>query len=203
MRTLTKITPADHGREMSEEDFESSKDEEGYRSELIDGRVYVSPVAETPHDAILEWLTEILQQYRRTHPEVINYVSTHSEVFIPRRARPTRPQPDIACYADYPQHLPRRLLRRWRDISPILVVEIISEEDVEKDLERNVELYGEVPSIREYWVVDPRPDPDYPSLRVYRRRGQNWQKPIDISPGQTYTTRLLPGFELALDAPKG
>jgi Uma2 family endonuclease len=201
MRALTKISPADNGREMSEEEFESSKDEEGYRSELIDGRIYVSPLAELPHQSILDWLVQLLQEYRSNHPETINFVSAPAEVFVRGRARPTRPQPDIACYANFPHHLPRRD-RRWRDVSPILVVEIISEEDVEKDLERNVELYAQVASIREYWVVDPRPDPDYPSLRVYRRRGQSWQKPIDISPGQTYTTRVLPGFELALDAPK-
>jgi Uma2 family endonuclease len=201
MRTLTKISPADHGRDMSEEEFESSKDEEGYRSELVDGRVYVSPVAEFSHDSIERWLIRLLERYADDHREVINYVANKAEVFVPGRSRPTRPQPDIACYKDLPVGRPRRQIR-WRDVSPILVVEIISEDDAEKDLERNVELYAEVPSIREYWVVDPRPDPDYPSLRVYRRRGQNWQKPIDISPGQTYTTRLLPGFELALDPPK-
>ena len=199
-RSLQPIGPADHGREMTEDEFESSADQEGFRSELIDGRLYVSPMPESPHDAVLEWLLEILQEYRRSHPEVINYVSSHAEVFVPGRARPTRPQPDVACYADYPHHLPRRR-RRWRDMSPVVVVEIISDDSSMKDLERNVELYLEVPSIREYWIVDQRPDPDYPSVRVYRRRGQNWQKPIDVAPGATYATRLLPGFTLTLDAP--
>jgi Uma2 family endonuclease len=200
-RSVKPIGPADHGREATEEEFDSSEDQEGFRSELIDGRLYVSPIPEAPHDSIEMWLLRLLIRYSEAHPEVINHVTNKSEVFLPGRARPTRPQPDIACYADYPVRLPRGM-RRWREISPILVVEVASDDTAMKDFKRNVELYLEVPSIREYWVVDQRPDPNYPSLRVYRRRGQNWQKPIDISPGQTYTTRLLPGFELALDAPK-
>jgi hypothetical protein len=75
-----------------------------------------------------------------------------------------------------------------------------SQGTADKDLVRNVELYVEVPSIKQYWVLDPRPDPDRPSLRVYRRRGKNWQKPIDVAFGETYQTpRVLPGFALVVD----
>jgi Uma2 family endonuclease len=200
LRTRNLIGPADHGREMSEEEFESSVDQEGFRSELIDGRLYVAPIADLPHGSILDWLVDLLQRYRYAHPEVIDFVHTQAEVFVPGRLRPTRPQPDIACYANFPHQLPRRQ-RHWRDVSPTLVVEIVSDDSAMKDFKRNVALYEQVPSIREYWIVDQRPDPDYPSLRVYRRRGKKWQKAIDVAPGETYTTRLLPGFELKLDAP--
>ena len=53
--------------------------------------------------------------------------------------------------------------------------------------------------VREYWILDPRVDADRPALTVHRRRGQGWQKPIDIASGGTYTTRLLPDFLLVLD----
>jgi Uma2 family endonuclease len=202
MQTVTKIGPADHGREITEEEFESSIDEEGYRSELIDGRLYVSPFPDPPHDSIEIWLLAMLLDYSRAHPEVISHVTNKAEVFVRGRARPTRPQPDITCFSNYPRQMARRLLRSWRDVSPILVVEVISESDPGKDLERNVELYVQVPSIREYWIIDQRLDRGYPSLRVYRRRGSAWQKPIDISPGETYTTRLLPGFRLELPSPE-
>jgi hypothetical protein len=62
-----------------------------------------------------------------------------------------------------------------------------------------VELYRLVPSIAEYWIVDPRVDPDKPGLIVYRRRGQNWQKPIRVAFGETYVTRHLPGFDLVMN----
>ncbi len=64
---------------------------------------------------------------------------------------------------------------------------------------RNVELYLEVPSIREYWIIDPRESADRPTLLVYRRRGPRWQRPITVPFGGVYTTRLLPGFSMIVD----
>src|SRR5262249_50698097 len=113
-------------------------------------------------------------------------------------ALPTNPEPDLAAYCGFPRDASLRDLS-WDDISPILVIEIVSEDKPEKDLERNVDLYLHVPSIREYWILDPRTDADHPPMRVCRRRGQRWQRPIDIAPGETYTTKLLPGFQLLLD----
>jgi Uma2 family endonuclease len=197
--TRLKLTPADHGREIDPEEFEQSTGDPDYHFEIIDGRVYVSPVADLPHDDVEDWLYIKLKDYSRAHPDVINYVSTAPRVFIHSRPKATCPEPDIAAYSDYPHHLPRRQ-RRWQDISPVIVVEVVSEDKPEKDLVRNVALYLEVPSIKEYWVLDPRPDPDRPSLRVYRRRGANWQKPIDVPYGETYQTpRVLPGFTLVVD----
>lgn len=59
----------------------------------------------------------------------------------------------------------------------------------------------EVPSIREYWIVDGRENADYPTLIVYRRRGAKWQRPMRILPGEIYSTKLLPDFELKMNAP--
>ena len=197
--TRLRLTPKDHGREIDPEEFEHSDGEEGYSYEIIDGRVYVSPQANLPQHDLEAWLYGKLFLYSQDHSEVIDFVAGKSRVFIPARKKATCPEPDIAVYEDYPHHLPRRQ-RRWQDISPILVVEVISEEDPDKDLVRNVALYRDVPSIKEYWVLDPRPDPDRPSLLVYRRRGKGWQKPIPVPFGEVYETpRVLPGFRLVID----
>lgn len=81
----------------------------------------------------------------------------------------------------------------------MLVGEILSRDNPDKDLVRNVELYLRVPTIREYWVVDTRADPDRPTKQVYRRRGSRWQRPLEVAYGETYATKLLPGFEVLLD----
>jgi Uma2 family endonuclease len=107
----------------------------------------------------------------------------------------TEPEPDLIAFQDYPLDEPIRDVR-WEDLAPVLVIEILSEDTADKDLERNVELYVEISSIREYWLLDPRADADHPTLTVYRRRGQRWQRPIELSSGATYTTRWLPGFSL-------
>jgi Uma2 family endonuclease len=201
MATLTRtvLGPRDHGRLMSMEAFNACTDQEGYSSEIIDGRICVSPTPELPHECLQHWAFVELHSYSRAHPAAINYISAKARVFIPSPPNATVPQPDIAAYQDFPYHLPIGEMS-WRDISPILVVEIVSEDDPDKDLERNVELYQEVLSIREYWIVDPRPDPDRPTLRAYRRRGRRWQKPIDVHAGEIYETpRFLAGFSLLMD----
>ena len=81
----------------------------------------------------------------------------------------------------------------------MFVVEIVSPDDPDKDLFRNVDLYEQVPSIREYWILDPRDGLANTTLRVYRRRGRKWQKPLDVKPGDAYSTKLLPGFCLRID----
>ena len=198
MATILKIGRCDHGRPMTLDEFLAGDYEEGYGYELIDGRLYVSPTPNQPEDWVNEWLADKLKLYAREHPDNINHISHGARVFIPGRRGVTNPQPDLAAYGDYPLHRHIRDIR-WQDVRPKLVVEILSADDPDKDFVRNVELYLLVPSIKEYWVLDAREDPEHPTLTVYRRRGKKWQ-PLDIGPNDIYTTRLLPGFELILDS---
>jgi Uma2 family endonuclease len=200
MATVTRIGPADHDRAMTLEEFEAGDYEEGYHYELIDGRLSVSPAANLPENWVQEWLSFQLKLYAREHPEVINHVTSGARVFVPGRAGVTAPEPDVAAYRNFP----RRRLRdiRWQDVSPVLVAEVLSADDPNKDLVRNAGLYFEVPSIKEYWVFDARQEAESPRLLVHRRHGKKWRH-LDVAPGQTYTTRLLPEFELTLDSQSG
>jgi Uma2 family endonuclease len=182
---------------MSLEEFLAGDYREGYHYELIDGKLYVSPKPNLPENWVEEWLYTQLKLYAVKHPKVINYVSHGARVFVPGRRGLTNPEPDLSAYHNFPSHRPLRTIR-WQDLSPVLVAEVLSAEDPDKDLVRNVELYLLVPSIKEYWVLDSREDPDRPTMRVYRRHGQKWRI-IDLSYGDTYTTKLLPGFELLID----
>ena len=191
------LRPADQGREMSLEEFEHASGQEGYRYELIDGRVEVSPEPEIPHDTLIVWIADHLCEYRRDHRDVVGRISQHARVHLPERRPATCPEPDLTVYRI--PFLNTVCTQSWRSISPFLVVETISPDNAKKDLERNVELYLEVPTIREYWIVDGRPVADKPKLIVYRRRGQNWQKQIVVPFGETYETKMLPGFKLVVD----
>ncbi len=191
------LRPSDHGRAISLEDFEHAKGQQGYRYELIDGRVEVSPEADQPHDDLGEWVADQLREYRRSHRDEIGKISVHARVHVPGRRAPTCPEPDLAAYRPV-RFIPLRL-RNWQKISPFLVAEVLSPGTLKKDLERNVEIYRQVPTIREYWIIDQRIDPDQPTLIVYRRRGQNWQKPIVVPFGGTYETNMLPGFMLVVE----
>ena len=200
MATATlKIGPADHRRPMTLEEFDLGERHEGYRYELIDGRLHVTPAPNPKHDVLWDWIYWSLNNYRHSHPKIVQYVSGRSRVFLTGRRGVTIPEPDIAVYAVFPRELALADDIDWRQVSPMLVIEILSADDSDKDLVRNVDLYEQVQSIREYWILDPRDDATRPSLRVFRRRGTRWQKPIDVNIGETYTTKLLPGFCFRLD----
>jgi Uma2 family endonuclease len=198
MATVAKIGPTDHGRPMTWDDYQRGEYEEGYKYELIEGRLYVSPLPNMGSESIEDWIAGKLRDYVKSHPEIVNRISEKARVFVPEPAEVTAPEPDVAVYSNYPSHLPRRL-RNWQDYTPVLVVEVVSPGDPDKDYVRNVELYRLVPGIREYWVLDPGDDPDRPTLRVYCRHGRGWRAPLDLAFGSVYTTRLLPGFTLTID----
>jgi Uma2 family endonuclease len=195
MATILRLGPCDHGRPLTYEEFTSGDFAQGYHYEIIDGTLYVSPLPDMPANSVEDWLFDKLKAYAREHPEVLNYVTNKARVFVPDRPNVTAPEPDIAGYRDYP--LEQRFQLHWEDVSPVLVVEVLSE-DSEKDLLRNVDLYFQVPSIKEYWVLDPRSNAEQPTMTVHRRYGKRWSVRIHSS-GDVYTTRLLPGFELTID----
>lgn len=199
MKTAVKrLGPANHGRRVTDEEAYTARYKPGYKYEIIDGRLYVSPLPNPPENVLDEWLRQKFSGYMIRRPDVINYVSGKARVFLHSHEFTTSPEPDAALYSDFPKHLPFREIR-WENVSPILVAEVLSEADPFKDMFRNVNLYLEVPSIREYWILNGQDDPDRPNLVVYRRRGDRWLKPRQFPYGSTYTTPLLPGFRLIVD----
>jgi Uma2 family endonuclease len=195
---VLRYRASDHGKPVSEWDFDIAAFEPGYKFELIDGRLYVAAEPDPPEVILETWLADLLRGYSKKHPDVTNYVFERSRVYVPARQRMTIPEPDIACFADFP--LARALGRgfKWNEVSPLIVVEVLVAAEPDKDLVRNVELYLQVPSIREYWVLDGRVEPARPQLIQHRRHGGRWIVKT-FEAGSTFTTKLLPGFELVLD----
>ena len=200
MQTRLYLTHADHGRELSWDEFASANAEEGYRYEMIEGRIEVSPVPNLPHDIVMTRILAALLAYSTQHKDLLPYVSARGCVFLPDPPRGiTAPEPDIAGYTEFfPEGTPV-VEQDWRNISPAIVVEILSEGTEDKDLERNRRLYLQVPSIREYWIVDPRATANEPMMVVYPRRGRRWAARRIVLAGETCTTPILPGFSLVLD----
>ena len=199
MHTRLYLTHEDQGRELSWDDFIASEFEEGYRYEMIEGRVCVSPAANVPHNAFEIWLQQMLYAYAQEHPEILQFVTPRGRVFLPDLVEGiTAPEPDVACYAEFAPN-PYEGEIDWRDYSPTLVVEVISADTADKDLVRNRRLYLQVPSIQEYWILDPRKGLEALTMLVYRRRGRRWAARLTVGPGETYTTAILPGFSLVLD----
>lgn len=192
-----KFGPADHGRPVSADELEDAEYDEGHLFEVIDGRFYVSPKPSLPEGFLDDWLYDKLRDFVRASPQVANKVSDGARVFVPGRPELTVPEPDLAVYRDFPFDVPIRDLN-WEEVSPLVVAEVLVDSDPAKDLVRNVDLYFQVPSIAEYWVLDGRENPDEPLLVTRRRRGSRWVL-NEVPYGETYTSRTLPGFELLID----
>jgi Uma2 family endonuclease len=190
------LGPGDHGRTLTSDQFTESEYELGYQYELIEGRLYVTPSPNQPHDWIEQFIFTSLLEYSRQHADAINRVTNNARVFVPGTTWTTAPKPDVVAYREFPTDQQRNVA--WEEVSPILVVEIISPSDPDKDLVRNVDLYRQVPSIQEYWVLDNRQDAARPTMRVFRRAGDGWATQ-DVAFGETYTTPLLPEFSLVVD----
>ena len=195
-----KLGPTDHGRPLSLDEFDEAEFEPGSRYEIIDGWLYVSNEPDPAENILEMWLLLKLANYSSQRRDIINYVSPKSRLFVYSEREPTVPEPDIAAYRDFPLDKPFREIR-WQKNGPILVAEILVEGDPYKDLERNRELYLEAPSIREYWIVDGRKNPNEPTLIQHRRYGKRWV--VKSHPyGSTFETKLLPGFTLVIDPRK-
>ena len=192
------IGPDDAGRRVTWEEYQTAECEEGYRYELIDGRLVVAAMPNPKHTVVSNWVYTALLEYSRAHPHVINLVSSHCDVFIPSEDV-SAPQPDMAAYHDFPLGRLDEDDLNWSEFTPVIVVEIVSPDSGDKDFYRNVSLYELKPGIREYWIVDPRDGVNKRTMRIYRRRGAKWQKPVEIPFGGEYTTKLLAGFCLRLD----
>src|SRR6266851_438244 len=56
MATVLRLGRADHGRPMTLDEFWHSDYEEGYKYELIDGKLYVSPLPNLPGSLVERWI---------------------------------------------------------------------------------------------------------------------------------------------------
>ena len=179
-----RFGPDDNGLEVSPKEFDRGDFEEGWRYELINGVLIVSPpAAEAERDPNGE-LDYWLRLYRDTHPNGSCLDATIAEQTL--KTNGNRRRADRVIWIGL-----GRLPEPFE--MPTIVVEFVSKRkrDWERDYETKRDEYRAM-GVKEDWVIDRfrrtltvfyvsgRVD-----KRVYRER-------------QTYTTPLLPGFELPL-----
>lgn len=182
--TGRRLNFASAGLSMTLAEFDAINDfEEGYRFELINGVVVVTPEPAPSHWSANDELGRLLRNYGEDHPQGSCLSGTVPEVYL------------LTSYAK--RRADRALwIGLGRDPepkhdTPAIVIEIVSpgREAFLRDFEKKRDEYLEL-GCSEYWVIDKSDR----TMTVFRR-----SVPCHIvKENQVYSTPLLPGFELPL-----
>jgi Uma2 family endonuclease len=182
------MRPAAPSVKLTYDDFLLFPDD-GKRHELIDGEHYMTPSPNMTHQRIVGNLHWLIRSHLETHPagEVFvapfDVVFTNFDIVEPDLLYVSRSRAgDILT----PMHVKG---------APDLVIEIASKGTRKRDDTIKRRLY-ERSNVLEYWIVDP----EARVIRVYRRRSDRFERPIELSleSADVLNTPLLPGLEMPL-----
>jgi Uma2 family endonuclease len=182
------VTGARAGVKLTYDDFLLFPDD-GMRHELIDGEHYVTASPNTKHQRVSGNLYWLIRSYLEEHRIGRLFYAPFDVLF----SRFDVVEPDLLYMSN--ARAAEILTAQHVKGSPQLVIEIGSPSTRGRDETIKRRLY-ERSAVDEYWVVDP----DVDLVRVYRRTGDRFARPTELSleAGDVLTTPLLPGIELKL-----
>jgi Uma2 family endonuclease len=163
--------------------------DDGRRHELIDGEHYVTPSPNTTHQQISGNLYLLIRGWLEEHPIGRVFYAPYDIVF----SNFDVVEPDLIYLSN--ERAAQVITEKHARGVPELVVEIASPGTRQRDETIKRRLY-ERSGVSEYWIVDPEID----VTRVYRRAGEGFGRPVELSreSGDVLTSPLLPGVELPL-----
>ena len=164
--------------------------DDGKRHELIDGEHYVTPSPNTKHQRLLGTLHWLIRSHLEAHPIGEVFVAPYDVVFTESDVV----EPDILYFSK--ERASEVITELHARGAPELVVEIASRGTRKRDETIKRRLYERC-GVSEYWVVDPVLE----VVRVYRREGTSFGRPVEWSRERqdVLETPLLPGLELSLE----
>jgi Uma2 family endonuclease len=187
-RRKVTLTPADHGRLMSLDQFDGADAQEGRIYELNHGVIEVTDVAPPSHLMRLQEVRDRLIMYQLATPGVVHAITGRMECKVLVEQCQSERHPDISLYVT-PMPTSKDVWSVW---VPAIVVEIVSEESARRDYEQVSDEYLAF-GIKEYWIVDP-----FKSRFTVMTRWRGTWKSKAFKPEQTYVTPILPQFTLEL-----
>ncbi len=186
---ITKIVlgPELNGALMTPEEFDAVEEcDENYRYELIHGVLIVNPPPLPAETGPNEELGYVLRYYKEFHPKGSALDLTIPEHYI--RTKDSRRRADRAIWAGLSR------IPDWRRELPTIVAEFVSSgrRDWQRDYVEKRREYMEL-KIAEYWIID-----RFRRIMTVVRNHPKGPKVITVQERETYSTPLLPGFELPL-----
>jgi len=182
-----RVNPANPGLKLTYDDFVLFPDD-GKRHELIDGEHYVTASPNMRHQQISMNLTLMIGSWLEAHPQGRLFYAPFDVVF----SKFDVVEPDVLYVSNERSNV---LTAPNVQGAPDLVIEIGSPSTRQRDETIKRRLY-ERSNVVEYWIVDP----DIEVVRVYRRSGDSFARPSELSreADDVLTTDLMPGLELPL-----
>jgi len=176
------------GIKLTYDDFVLFPDD-GKRHELIDGEHYVTPSPNTKHQRISLHLVVMIGGWLEEHRVGRLFHAPYDVVLSLFDVV----EPDLLYLSN--QRAAEVMTTLHLQGAPELVVEINSRGTRSRDETIKRRLY-ERAGVSEYWCIDPELD----VVRVYRRDGDRFARPVELSreAGDILTTPLWPGLSLPL-----
>ena len=157
------------------------------------------------HSGIAEWENgEVFQMsVKREHQDVVNFLSALIRLFVKlfdlgfvntapylMRSKVDGPgrEPDLMFIS---HENSTRYTSDQLEGPADLIVEVISDESVARDRVTKFEEYEDI-GVREYWLIDSRPERLRADFYVLDNKGR--YRPVPIADDNTYHSTVLPGF---------
>jgi Uma2 family endonuclease len=172
---------------VSFEEFLQWGDEDTW-AEWVDGEIIVMAAATRRHQQINAFLDRLLGIYvvRRQLGELLFAPFTMRLPFVGRG-----PEPDMLYVAAEHEN---RLKETYLDGPADVVVEIVSEESIDRDYTRKYGEYG-LEGIPEYWLIDPLKE----EATFYHISDQGGYEPLPLENGSIFRSQEIAGFWLRVD----
>ena len=165
-------------------------EQEGGIAEWVNGEVHIQMTASHEHQNVVEFLHVMLDLFVRLSG--LGKVRIAPFAMRAKADGPAR-EPDVLFIAS--EHL-GRLESRQLNGPADLIVEVISDDSVARDRDEKFYEYQDA-GVREYWIVDPRPNRQRADFYVLNANGR--YQPVPINADNTYRSAVLPGFWLRVD----
>jgi Uma2 family endonuclease len=184
---ITDINQLDFSKSYTYADYLTWKFQE--RVELIFGKIFrMSPAPTSKHQHAVSVIHGTIFQYLKGKP--CKVFPAPFDVMLPlKNVKNNVVQPDVTVVCN-----PSIITAKGCEGIPDLVVEIVSQSSVTRDLHEKYKLY-ELAGVREYWVVHPQDK----TLIIFLLEDGQYKPAKPLTKGDVATSAVLPGLNVDLD----